>query len=54
LSERDLPLRLAKEFLTLRQKYATPTGRADWDIFQQYLNEAVEVITKHIPEEKSE
>ncbi len=43
---RDLPLKLAKEFLNLRRKYGTATGRADWDIFQDVLNEAIGELTK--------
>lgn len=41
---RDLPLKLAKEFLNLRQKYGTPTGRADWDIFQDLLNQVIDTL----------
>ncbi len=43
---RDLPLKLAKEFLNLRQKYGTVIGRADWDIFQDVLNDAIGELTK--------
>lgn len=43
---RDLPLKLAKEFLNLRRKYGTPTGRADWDIFQDVLNEVIRELNK--------